>query len=52
MEQRHDGVESRHQRRRELLGTIELIATLVVVLAIVAFAVWFLLFAHGPLLRS
>jgi hypothetical protein len=39
-------------RKRALIGTIEMIATLVVVLAIVAFVVWFLFFAHGPLLRS
>jgi len=41
----------REQRRREPIGTIELIATLVVVLAIIAFVVWFLFFAHNPLLR-
>lgn len=41
----------RQQRKRELIGTIELIATLVVVLAVIAFAVWFLLLAHNPLLR-
>jgi F0F1-type ATP synthase membrane subunit c/vacuolar-type H+-ATPase subunit K len=41
----------REQRIRELIGTIELIATLVVVLAIIAFVVWFLFFAHNPLLR-
>ena len=39
------------RRRRELIGTIELIATLVVVLAVIAFVVWFLFFAHNPLLR-
>jgi hypothetical protein len=39
-------------RKRGLVGTIEVIATLVVVLAIVAFVVWFLFFAHNPLLRS
>jgi hypothetical protein len=37
--------------RRELVGTIELIATLVVVLALIAFIVWFFFFAHNPLLR-
>jgi hypothetical protein len=39
------------RRRRELVGTIELIATLVVVLAIIAFIIWFLFFAHDPLLH-
>ncbi len=38
-------------RRRELIGTIELVVTLIVMLAIVAFVVWFLFFAHNPLLR-
>jgi hypothetical protein len=37
--------------RRELIGTIEVIVTLVVVLVVVAFVVWFLFFAHNPLLR-
>jgi F0F1-type ATP synthase membrane subunit c/vacuolar-type H+-ATPase subunit K len=44
-------IVEREQRRRELIGTIELIATVVVVLAIIAFVVWFLFFAHNPLLR-
>jgi hypothetical protein len=39
------------RRKRELIGTIEVIATAVVVLALIAFAVWFLFFAHNPLLR-
>jgi hypothetical protein len=52
MDPPHDGVEPPDRRRRELIGTIELIATLVVVLAIVAFIVWFLFFAHNPLLHS
>ena len=39
------------RRKRELIGTIELIATLVVVLAVIAFLVWFFFFAHNPLLR-
>jgi hypothetical protein len=39
-------------RKRALIGAIELIATLVVVLAVVAFIVWFLFFAHNPLLRA
>jgi hypothetical protein len=38
-------------RKRELIGTIELIATLVVVLTVIAFVVWFVFFAHNPLLR-
>jgi F0F1-type ATP synthase membrane subunit c/vacuolar-type H+-ATPase subunit K len=46
----HDIAEP-DDRRRELIGTIELVVTLVVVLAIVAFVVWFLFFAHNPLLR-
>jgi hypothetical protein len=37
--------------RRALIGAVETIATLVVVLAIIAFVVWFLFFAHDPLLR-
>jgi hypothetical protein len=37
--------------KRGLTGAIETIATLIVVLAIVAFVVWFLFFAHDPLLR-
>ncbi len=37
--------------RRALIGVLEMIATLVVVLAIVAFVVWFFFFAHDPLLR-
>jgi hypothetical protein len=44
-------MEPEERRRRALIGTVELIATLVVVLAIVAFLVWFLFFAHNPLLR-
>lgn len=44
-------MEPEERERRALIGTIELIATLVVVLAIVAFLVWFLFFAHNPLLR-
>jgi hypothetical protein len=38
-------------RRRELVGAIEIIAVLVVLLAIVALGVWFLFFAHDPLLH-
>ncbi len=44
-------MEPEERERRALIGTIELIATLVVVLAIVALAIWFLFFAHDPLLR-
>ena len=39
-------------RRRELIGTIEIIAVIVVVLVVLALGVWFLFFAHNPLLRS
>jgi hypothetical protein len=38
-------------RRRELIGTIEVIAVLIVVLALIALGVWFLFFAHDPLLH-
>jgi hypothetical protein len=38
-------------RRRVWVGTVELIAVVVVVLALVALVVWFLLFAHNPLLH-
>jgi hypothetical protein len=38
-------------RRRELIGTIEIIAVLIVVLAVVALGIWFLFFAHDPLLH-
>jgi len=41
-----------NSQKRALIGTIELIATLVVVLVIIAFVVWFLFFAHSPLLRA
>lgn len=44
-------MEPEERERRALIGTIELIATLIVALAIVAFVVWFLFFAHDPLLR-
>jgi predicted nucleic acid-binding Zn ribbon protein len=37
--------------RRARRGTIELVAVMVVVLALIALAVWFFLFAHNPLLR-
>jgi hypothetical protein len=39
-------------QKRALIGAIETIATLVVILAIIAFVVWFLFFAHSPLLRA
>jgi len=38
-------------RRRQLIGTIEVIAVLVVVLAVIALGVWFLFFARDPLLH-
>ena len=37
--------------KRALIGAIETIATFIVILAIIAFVVWFLFFAHSPLLR-
>jgi hypothetical protein len=37
--------------RRTRLGAIELIAVVVVIGALLALAVWFLFFAHNPLLR-
>ena len=39
-------------RRRELIGAIEVIAVLVVVIVVLALAVWFLFFAHNPLLHG
>jgi hypothetical protein len=51
MDPPQDGVDPPDRRRREVIGTIEVIATLVVVLAIIAFIVWFLFFAHDPLLH-
>jgi hypothetical protein len=38
-------------RKRVWIGTIELIAVTVVVLAVIALAVWFVFFARHPLLR-
>ena len=38
-------------RRRVRQGTLELVVALVVVLVLVALAVWFFLFAHDPLLH-
>ena len=46
-----------HPRRRDrsrgrtVLGTVELVAGLLVALALVALAIWFFGFAHNPLLR-
>jgi hypothetical protein len=37
--------------KRALIGAIELIAVLIVVLAILALVIWFLFFAHDPLLH-
>jgi F0F1-type ATP synthase membrane subunit c/vacuolar-type H+-ATPase subunit K len=51
MDQPRDRVDPPDRRRRELIGTLELVVTLVVVLALIAFVVWFLFFAHNPLLR-
>jgi hypothetical protein len=36
---------------RQWIGTVELLATLVVAIVIAAFVVWFLFFARGPLLH-
>lgn len=41
-----------NDRRRVWVGTLELIAVVVVILAVVALLVWFFVFAHNPLLRS
>jgi hypothetical protein len=38
-------------RKRAWIGTLEMLAVGVVVLAVIALAVWFLLFARNPLLR-
>jgi hypothetical protein len=38
-------------RARTIVGTIEVLAVGVVTVALIAFAVWFLFFAHNPLLR-
>lgn len=38
-------------RARTILGTIEVMARALVVLALIAFLVWFFFFAHDPLLR-
>ncbi len=38
-------------RARTIIGTIEVLAVGVVVIALVVFAIWFLFFAHNPLLR-
>jgi uncharacterized membrane protein YbhN (UPF0104 family) len=37
--------------RRTRRGAIELVAVAVVILALLALAVWFFFFAHNPLLR-
>jgi hypothetical protein len=44
-------VDVQERRKRELVGTIELIATLIVIVALIAFVVWFFFFAHDPLLH-
>jgi hypothetical protein len=38
-------------RRRERRGAIELLAVAVVIVALLALAVWFFFFAHNPLLH-
>jgi hypothetical protein len=42
---------SDRSRGRTIVGTIELLAASAVVLAIVAFVVWFFASAHNPLLH-
>jgi hypothetical protein len=37
--------------RRAFIGTVETIATLVVIVSVIALIVWFFFFAHDPLLR-
>jgi hypothetical protein len=41
----------RPSRARTIIGTIEVLAGTVVVLALIALAIWFFFFAHNPLLR-
>jgi hypothetical protein len=38
-------------RARTIIGTIEMIAVAIVVVALLVLAVWFLFFAHDPLLH-
>jgi hypothetical protein len=38
-------------RGRERRGTIELLAALLVIMALIALAVWFFFFAHNPLVH-
>jgi hypothetical protein len=38
-------------RARTILGTIEVLAVGAVAIALIVFLVWFLFFAHNPLLR-
>jgi hypothetical protein len=38
-------------RKRAWIGTLELLAATIVVLAVIALAVWFLFFARNPLLH-
>ena len=38
-------------RARTIIGTLELLAATIVVLALIALAIWFSFFAHDPLLR-
>ena len=39
------------ERRRVWIGALELVAATIVVLALIALAVWFFFFAHDPLLH-
>jgi hypothetical protein len=45
------GMRDVEPQKRDLIGVIEMIATLVVMLVLVAFVVWFFFFAHNPLVR-
>ena len=38
-------------RTRTVIGTLEVLAVGVVAIALIVFVVWFLFFAHNPLLR-
>jgi hypothetical protein len=44
-------ISERSSRARIVLGTVEVLARTIVVLAIVAFLVWFFTSAHDPLLH-
>jgi hypothetical protein len=48
---RRSTISDRSSRGRTILGTIEVLAVGLVTIVLIAFAVWFLFFAHNPLLR-